>query len=342
VPARAFDISNGHLIVGCGALVGSAVSQALQWTPNGAGGWSVAGIGAPAGSGGTACAHGTGGVNLVGWSEAGSVPTGFRRVGGVYTSLGKGTVAHRLVSGRYVGSGGIQPGVQGQPWAWPGLTAAPFALGYLYVPGGDAFDLNAANHIVGTVAGSPDPVIPSVTRAFYWDCASGMTDLGSLGGAPNDFAAATAINASDVVAGASNNHAVIWGVTPGPGGVVPLPYTARCTVPPVVSYLPRRFINDGILSRPGFDATRIDPNTVTISDGFGHVTPISQRLRPPGPPTFQLRDLNGDGVLDMQVQFSTTDMIASGTLSRQSFQFVVSWVDATGLPGSGKYPIRVR
>jgi probable HAF family extracellular repeat protein len=342
VPARAFDISNAHLIVGCGALVGSTVSQVLQWSPVASGGWSVAGVGSPLGSGGTACAHGIGGTNLVGWSQVGAVPTGFRRVGGLYTSLGLGTVAHRLVSNRYVGSGGIQPGVGGLPWAWPGLTASPFSLGYLYVPRGDAFDLNGANHIVGTVAGAPDPVVPSVTRAFYWDCASGMTDLGSLGGAPNDFAVATAINASDVVAGASNNHAVIWGVAPGPNGVVPLPYTARCTVPPVVGYLPRRFINDGILSRPGFDATLIDPNTVTISDGFGHVTPVAHRAKPPGPPVFVLRDINGDGVLDMQVQFSTTDMITNGTLTRQSFQFVVSWVDATGLPGSGKYPIRVQ
>jgi probable HAF family extracellular repeat protein len=342
VPARAFDITNGHLIVGCGALIGSSVAQVLQWTPNGAGGWSVTGLGSPIGTGGTACAHGTGGANLVGWSQAGGVPTGFRRVSGLYTSLGIGTVAHRLVSGRYVGSGGIQAGVPGLPWEWAGLTAAPFSLGYLYVAGGDAFDLNAVNHVVGTVAGAPDPVIPSVTRAFYWDCAAGMTDLGSLGGAPTDFAAATAINASDVVAGASNNHAVIWGVTPGANGVVPLPYAAQCTVPPVVGYLPKKFINDGILSRPGFDATLVDPNSVTIADGFGHVTPIAHRAKPPGPPTFQLRDINGDGVLDMQVQFSTTEMIANGTLTRQSFQFVVSWVDATGLPGSGKYPVRVQ
>ena len=336
--AQAFDITNQHLIVGCGALPGLTVSQVLQWSPNATGGWSVTGVGSPIGSAGTACAHGAEGTNLVGWATISGQLTGFRRTGGLYTTLGVETMAHRLVAGRFVGSESIPFVANASPQEWPSLSAPSFPLGYLYYEGGDALDLNAANHIVGTVAGLPDPVLPSVTRAFYWDCAGGMSDLGSLGGLPNEFAAATAINASDIVAGASNNHAVIWGVTPGPNDVVPLPYNPGCTIPPIVSYIPRKFINDGILSRPGFDATQIDPNTVTIGDGFGHVTPAM----PPGPPNFVFRDLNGDGVTDMQVRFSKAQMIADGTLTLQSFQLVVNWTDPTGLPNSGKYPIRVK
>jgi probable HAF family extracellular repeat protein len=207
-----------------------------------------------------------------------------------------------------------------------------------------AYGVNNLTQIVGRIVSGTN----QVDGAFFWTSDIGLVQLPSVATNGIGGSAAYALNDTAEVVGSSANDAG------GHSATLWLPHdTAQVIIvkqlpgttthlPPVVAYLPRRFINDGILSRPGFDATRIDPNTVTISDGFGHVTPISQRLRPPGPPTFQLRDLNGDGVLDMQVQFSTTDMIASGTLSRQSFQFVVSWVDATGLPGSGKYPIRVR
>jgi len=55
-------------------------------------------------------------------------------------------------------------------------------LGGSGVRGGEARDLNAANHIVGTMAGVSG-TIPAFTRPFYWDCATGLSDLGSLGGA---------------------------------------------------------------------------------------------------------------------------------------------------------------
>ncbi|MEO8637149.1 MAG: hypothetical protein ABI587_17875 [Gemmatimonadales bacterium] len=346
----AHDITNGSVVIGCGVLPGKVRSQILRWDKSAVGGWQVTGLGEPAAAGGQACGLGLNGAGSVVGSYPGpGVLTGFfRKPSGGYVTLGAGTKANRVVASRFVGYGGqtlpggvTDPGA-GLPWEWPNLTAGPYSLGYLYLPGGEASDLNAGNHIVGTVAGSPSLTYPPYSRAFYWDCAGGMVDLGSLFDQSFDAASAAAINAGDIVAGTSNGFAVIWGVTPSATSVVPLPYQPRCIDPPTVIFGAGRFLQSGLLSRPGFDATLLDPNTVTVSDGFGHVTPIAHRLKPPGPPTFQLRDINGDGVLDMQVQFSTTEMINAGTLTRQSFQFVVSWIDPTGLPGSGKYPARVR
>lgn len=353
--AVATDITNTRIIVGCGALPGSGQVQVLRWAPSGAG-WSVTGLGAPAGGLGSACAAGTTGPATVGSFLGSGLSEGFILAGGNYRALGAGTRAARIVAGRTVGAGGINAAGGGLPWEWPGVNAAPWSLGYLYVPSGTAEDVNGSNHIVGTLVGPPDPAFPTNTRAFYWDCHNGLVDLGSLGGRLTDFASAAAINRDDVVAGASNNHAALWGVVPTAPTVVALPFAGPCVVPPVVRYRPNRFLNIGILSRPGFDATLLDPATVTISDGFGHVTPIARRAKPPGPPTrppgpptrppgppvFEFRDLNRDGVLDLRVTFSTTAMIANGTLTPASFQFVVGWVDATGLPGQGQYPIRVR
>ena len=325
-------------------LPGDSFDQVLRWNPSGPGSWIVTGMGLPA-AGDITCGYGINVAgDVVGYSfPAGQLPlTGYRNIGGAYTLLGAGTKANRIVGTRYVGAGGMTAAGGGLPWEWPTLTAAPFSLGYLYLPKGEAPDVNSQNHVVGTVDGLPSTIYPPYTRAFFWDCANGMVDLGSAGGATFDNAQANAINSSDVVAGASNYVAAIWGVIPTATSVVPLPFQGQCTVPPFVSYIPKKFLNDGIISRPGFDATLIDPNTVTISDGFGHVTPIAHRLKPPGSPNFVLRDLNGDGVLDMQVSFSKAQMIADGTLTRQSFQLVVSWVDPTGLPNSGKYAIRVR
>jgi probable HAF family extracellular repeat protein len=348
--AYAHDITNGSVVIGCGVLPGKVRSQILRWDKSAIGGWQVTGLGEPPGAGGQACGLGlNSAVAVVGSYPAPAVLTGFyRKPGGGFVILGAGTKANRIVGTRFVGYGGqtlpggvTDPGA-GLPWEWPNLTTAPYSLGYLYFPGGEAADLNATNHVVGTITGVPLGTPLSFSRAFYWDCVGGMSDLGSLHGNPDDNASAAAINARDIVAGTSNGFAVIWGVTPTGTSVVPLPYQPRCVDPPTVIFGPQGLLSSGLLSRPGFDATLIDPNTVTISDGFGHVTPISRRSRPPGPPVFVLKDIKGDGTLDMQVSFSKAQMLADGTLTRQSFQLVVSWVDATGLPQSGKYPIRVQ
>jgi hypothetical protein len=239
---------------------------------------------------------------------------------------------------------------------WPNLDLGPAVeFGQFDCPGlgFSAVTFGNAVNAIGQIAGHGNCLLTASPLAsgfaFFWATEGESQVLPPLvPDAAGCCGVATALNQSDQVVGSSTvapgqSHATLWGVIPDITVLqLPLCSPRPCRIPPTVRYLPRRFINDGILSRPGFDATRIDPNSVTISDGLGHVTPIAHRAKPPGPPVFVLRDINGDGVLDMQVQFSTTDMIANGTLARQRVQFTISWVDATGLPGSGKYPIWVR
>jgi probable HAF family extracellular repeat protein len=161
--ARAYDINSLGVVIGCGVPTGDSLGQVLRWHRNAKGVWIVAALGEPAAAGGESCGYGINAAgNVVGYYPPGGFPlTGFRYVKGTYTSQGLGTKPNRIVGPRFVGAGGItgaggvpNPGA-GLPWEWPSLTATPFSLGYLYQPLGEAFDLNASNHIVGTIAGPP-------------------------------------------------------------------------------------------------------------------------------------------------------------------------------------------
>lgn len=338
----AFDISDQHVVAGC-ATIDATGPQVVRWDLVG-GAWAATGLGRAPGGTALACARSVDNAGrIVGIDQQ---STGFFYLNGVYQALGPGRLAYGISPfNRHVaGEAGLGPVV------WPAFNPnGQVPLGYLFAPGfGAALDVSSANQAVGVTAPPANTI--SSGRAFYWDCREGMVELPTLLADPNSSAEAFAINQLGQSAGVStwlpalpDRHAVLWDNPVSPVSVIPLPYQPNCTVPPVVSYIPKRFINDGILSIPGLrDATRIDPSTITIGDGFGITTPIARRQKPPGPPTFQLTDLNGDGLLDLQVAFSKAQMIADGTLTPQSFQLVVSWVDPTGLPQTGKYPIRVQ
>lgn len=339
---RATDITDLHVITGC-ATIDATGPQVVRWNRvNGA--WQVTGLGRPPGGSAAVCATAIDqSGRVVGTDQQG---TGFFYLNGVYLALGPGRLAYGIspLNRHVAGEAGLGPVI------WPAFNpSGQVALGYLFTPGyGAALDVTSANQAVGVTA--PPPTTISSGRAFYWDCRTGMVELPALLADPSASAEAFAVNRLGQSAGVSTwlparpeRHAVLWDNPVLPVSVVPIPYQPNCTIPPVVSYIPKQFINDGILSIPGLrDATQIDPTTVTISDGFGRTTPIAKRQKPPGPPVFQLRDLNGDGLIDLEVSFAKAQMIADGTLTPQSFQLVVSWVDATGLPQSGKYPIRVQ
>jgi probable HAF family extracellular repeat protein len=336
----ASDITDQHVIVGCAAIDATG-PQSVRWNRV-AGAWVATGLGLPPGGSASACAQAVDNAGRIVGTDQQS--TGFFYLNGVYQPLGPGRLAYGIspLNRHVAGEAGLGAVM------WPAFNpAGVVTLGYLYTSGfGAALDVNSQAQVVGEVA-PPSGSVASA-RAFYWDCRIGMLELPTVSGGANATAAAWAINASGQSAGIStwipggiDRHAVLWGNPVAPPSVVSLPYAPSCTVPPVVSYIPKKFINDGIVSRPGFDATHIDPNSVTIGDGFGHVTPIARTV-PGGPPRFSIADVNADGVPDLKISFSTTDMINSGVLTRQSFQLVVAWVDATGLPGSGKYPIRVQ
>ena len=337
---RATDINDLHVIVGCAAIDANG-PQIVRWDRAGVA-WVATGLGLAPGGTASACATGIDNAGRVVGTDLQS--TGFF-YNGSYQALGPGRLAYGVspINRHVAGEVGLGPVL------WPSFNpGGTVALGYLYPPGaGAAVDVNSAAQVVGVTAPPANSIASG--RAFYWDCRQGMLELSTIIAVPNASAAAAAVNGSGQAAGVStwlpsgpDRHAVLWSNPVAPPSVISLPYVPNCVIPPVVSYIPKKFLNDGILSRPGFDATQIDPNTVTIGDGFGHVTPIAHRLKPPGPPTFVLRDLNGDGVTDMQVSFSKAQMIADGTLTPQSFQLVVSWTDPTGLSHSGKFPIRMQ
>ena len=183
---------------------------------------------------------------------------------------------------------------QGRAWVVVGYseTAVPgVSHAFVWTAGGgmtdlgtlggavsDAFAVNNSFEIVGATSGAPTPFTDDIP--FVWDPVGGMQgmlELSTIIAVPNASAAAAAVNGSGQAAGVStwlpsgpDRHAVLWSNPVAPPSVIFLPYAPNCVIPPVVSYIPKKFLNDGILSRPGFDATQIDPNTVTIGDGFGH------------------------------------------------------------------------
>lgn len=226
-------------------------------------------------------------------------------------------------------------------WAvmWPGQHSDPIRLAPSQYNSGNA-QAQGVNNIV-EVVGQLD-----VGRPFYWTSDVGLQELSPLSG----FLAARtwAINDSAEVVGQSYSalsqldpySATLW--LPRdvfPITVVQLP-PGPVHLPPKVSYKPKRFINDGILSRPGFDATQLDPNLITLGDGVGHVTAIARTAS--GGPMASFVDVNRDGVLDLQVSFSKAQLITDGVLTPTSFQFEIAFIDVTGLPTKAHYPIWVQ
>lgn len=181
--------------------------------------------------------------------------------------------------------------------------------------------------------------------AFFWTSEVGLLYLPPAA-AQFPYTEAYAINDSGEVVGASLSGlspatATLW--LPRDTAIVSvvkqLPIDTTTHLPPKVSYIPRKFINDGILSRPGFDATRLDPNLVTLGDGLGHATPVART--PSGALMYAIADVDGDGDLDLSVSFSKAQLIADGVLTPTSYQFELTFVDVTGLPVQARYPIWV-
>ncbi len=231
---------------------------------------------------------------------------------------------------------------------WPNLDLAP-GIEFTVPPCGEDFAntrglaVNRLGEVVGSTGcilqGSAYPFV-----AFYWATEGEALLLPPLSGTGAAFAYAIntqdeAVGESTVLSGAS--HATLWAVVPEVNVVQLPPCSPRpCRVPPKVSYIPKKFINDGILSRPGFDATQLDPNLITLGDGLGHVTRIARTAT--GAPIASIADVDGDGDLDLSVSFSKAQLIADGVLTPTTRNFEVSAVEPTGLPWTGHYPVWVK
>jgi probable HAF family extracellular repeat protein len=241
-------------------------------------------------------------------------------------------------------------------WAtyWPNVDLSPpiiFGVSACVPLRGHPPAFGNAVNALGQIAGhgnclsTSDPLAPGC--AFLWATEAEWELLPPLvPDAGGCCSVASALNLTDQVVGASTvapglNHATLWGVIPVVTVLQLPPCSPRpCRIPAKVSYIPKKFINDGILSRPGFDATLLDPNFVTLGDGFGRVTAIARTAS--GGPMASITDVDGDGVLDLSVSFSKAQLIADGVLTPTTYNLEVSAIEPTGLPWKGHYPIWVQ
>jgi uncharacterized protein (DUF2141 family) len=76
-----------------------------------------------------------------------------------------------------------------------------------------------------------------------------------------------------------------------------------------------------ILSSAGFDATAIDPATLTIGDDSGADTPVA--TKPNGTYMAEVQDVNGDGSPDLLVHFRVDALVANGDLTPTTTSLVL-------------------
>lgn len=89
-----------------------------------------------------------------------------------------------------------------------------------------------------------------------------------------------------------------------------------------------------VLTTAAFDATKINPATVTLGDGAGTDTPVATRNN--GTLYASVSDADGDGDLDMLLHFSRPALLANGDLSASSTSLILRGKlgDGTNIEGS--------
>jgi subtilisin family serine protease len=91
--------------------------------------------------------------------------------------------------------------------------------------------------------------------------------------------------------------------------------------PNSVSLSNRGLLPLAVLSSVDFDATQIDPATVSLGDEVGSDTPVAQR--PNGRYYAEVEDVNGDGLLDVVFRFAVPALLANGDLGEGSTSLVL-------------------
>ena len=76
-----------------------------------------------------------------------------------------------------------------------------------------------------------------------------------------------------------------------------------------------------ILTTPTFDATRVNPATVTLGDETGSDTQVARQRN--GKPYAFREDADGDGDADLLLMFSVPALVANGDLSASTAQLVL-------------------
>jgi probable HAF family extracellular repeat protein len=273
--------------------------------------------------------------------------------GGVYHPISCRSPGACYVYGMDVSGSGPMTGTDRlSPRYWPNLDFAPgisFVATFCDVAsGGAGRAINANGQIVGEMEYCSTPNGTLNNAAFFWtaDSDSLMLPPLNLVGAPGCCTVLTSLNSAAEVVGRSTiskdvSHATLWRVG-WDITVIPLPECMPhpCHIPPEIWYIPSRFINDGIVTREGFDASSLDPRQITLGDGNGRVTKVAANAD--GSPMASAVDVNGDGIRDLQVGFNTSDLINDGVLTPDTMYLELSAVQSDGSEFHTRYPVWVR
>ena len=76
-----------------------------------------------------------------------------------------------------------------------------------------------------------------------------------------------------------------------------------------------------VYSSADFDASSIDPATVTLGDEAGTDTPVA--MRPNGTYMAEVKDVNGDGLPDLELKFRVPDLVDNGDLTNTTTNLVL-------------------
>ncbi|MEO8637148.1 MAG: hypothetical protein ABI587_17870 [Gemmatimonadales bacterium] len=351
---RAMAIEPGGTLAGC-MLTGAPDPEILRWVPKANQVYTRVSLGVlPGQTGHPACATGIDQFNRVTAVQ----DAGWLRKGSSWKQMNFGPSILAGIdpsgSGRMTGGGYFN----GQPFhttslyfptanvgAW--IDFVPVICTNLPLHNEVGWAVNFLGWVVGWGTNCDLPIGTVGSYAYVWAPEGESQLLPPISGNVLDGARALAVNMQNQAAGESaafpgKFHATLWNQIAPDVSVLQLPVCSPrpCVIPPKVTYIPKKFINDGILTRPGFDATLLDPNFITLGDGLGHATPVARTAS--GALMASLTDVDGDGILDIKVSFSKAQLIADGVLTPTTRNFEISAIEPTGLPWKGHYPIWVQ
>jgi hypothetical protein len=94
-----------------------------------------------------------------------------------------------------------------------------------------------------------------------------------------------------------------------------------------------------VLTTGQFDAATVAPSTVTLGDSYGDDTGVATRRN--GTLISSLEDVDGDGDLDLVLQFELQALVANGDLAENTTVLILNGSTVTGDPVRGEDAVRI-
>ena len=106
-----------------------------------------------------------------------------------------------------------------------------------------------------------------------------------------------------------------------------------------VNLTSRGLLPVAVLSTDAFDATTLDPATITLGDNDGADTPVATRRN--GTLFASLEDVNEDGLLDLVLHFDVPTLVANGDLDAESTYLILNGTTRDGAPLRAADAVRI-